>query len=121
MPTIRDAAYGWTENLKKLLNSVIAVGPKSGESHYFILVHVKPYDTYQLLQKVLLIPGRCAHLMPALKQSVGLSSMCFEVNTKTDTCKPVWLLPVDFDIPENLLEQDKQVPGIIIQGAKGFC
>lgn len=108
MPTLRDAAYGMEESLRQIVEYVI--NQKQHLSKYHILIHAKTYDTNTIFSKVVVMIPKPPKL---------LGTVCYEIDNRRGTQRRLWVLPLDFPVPDGLLT-DEQVPESILRSAQGM-
>lgn len=108
MPTIRDAAYGMEESLRQVVEYI--VNRKGHLAKYYILIHAKTFDTDVIFSKVVIM-----HRPPPKL----LGTVCYEIDNRAGTQRRLWVLPLDFPLPENLLTEEP-APRSIRESSRGM-
>lgn len=109
MPTLRDAAYAMEESLRQIVEYI--VNQKGHLAKYYILIHAKTYDTDTIFSKVIILHCRPPKL---------LGTVCYEIDNRQGTQRRLWVLPLDWPAPLELLDLDKQAPESILRSAQGM-
>jgi hypothetical protein len=108
MPTLRDAAFAMEESLRQIVGYIVDKKPHLGR--YYIFVHAKTFDTDTIFSKVVILHRRPPKL---------LGTVCYEIDNRAGMQRRLWVLPLDFPLPEQFLS-DKAAPRAILESAQGM-
>lgn len=108
MPTFRDAAFAMEESLRQILDYILA--RKGHLRRYYVLIHAKTFDTDVIFSKVVILHHRPPKLV---------GTVCYEIDNVAGTQRRLWVLPLDFPVPPELLT-DRTVPQAILESARGM-